>query len=281
MTDEGDTGSEIARRTPGERSERAREAGLRADTHPALLSLASWLRRRLPGDERFGDALSTTGEEPAQVVGRGVASLQPDRPSVVHELGLVGLQLWQSMSDSGARGRGERDVAIVFTDLVGFSSWALEAGDEAALELLREVVSAVEDETEARGGRIIKWLGDGSMSVFGDPKDAVDAALAASVRLRDIEVSGHSPRMRAGVHVGRPRKVGGDYLGIDVNVAARVADAARAEQLLVSETTFALLDGDAFEVGRSKTLRAAGAPKGFRVRAIKGHAPSTAGASPA
>ena len=41
--------------------------------------------------------------------------------------------------------------------------------------------------------------------------------------------------MRAGVHWGRPRKLGGDYLGVDVNIAARVGDAAKADQVLASD----------------------------------------------
>ncbi len=45
---------------------------------------------------------------------------------------------------------------------------------------------------------------------------------------------GYEPRVRAGVHCGRPRKLGGDYLGVDVNVAARLAQKAKAGEILVS-----------------------------------------------
>jgi class 3 adenylate cyclase len=55
-------------------------------------------------------------------------------------------------------------IAILFTDLVGFSAWALKAGDAAMLELLREVGTAQEAAGLARGGRIVKRLGDGLMS---------------------------------------------------------------------------------------------------------------------
>ena len=52
----------------------------------------------------------------------------------MRELGLGALQAWQALSEAQRRGRGRVDVAILFTDLVGFSSWALEAGDDAALD---------------------------------------------------------------------------------------------------------------------------------------------------
>ena len=75
---------------------RLRAAAMRTDTSPGLLTLVRRWRRRLPGDERFGDPLSTAGEAPVQVIARQVSALQPDRPSVAHEVGLGALQLWQS-----------------------------------------------------------------------------------------------------------------------------------------------------------------------------------------
>jgi hypothetical protein len=52
-----------------------------------LLRATRRLRRELPGDEEFGDPLSTAGRQPAEVLGRTVSSLQPDRKSVLTELG--------------------------------------------------------------------------------------------------------------------------------------------------------------------------------------------------
>ena len=114
---------------------RVRAAAVRADTQPRLLELARWLRRRLPGDDRFGDPLSTAGSEPAQVLARGVSALQPARESVAHELGLGALQLWQALSEASGRGRGTTDVALLFTDLVGFSSWALSIPSRPAASI--------------------------------------------------------------------------------------------------------------------------------------------------
>src|SRR5207249_3070930 len=103
------------------RLRRLREGAVRADSNPKTVSWIRRLRQRLPGDDRFGDALSTAGDEPAQVLARRASALHPEeRESAAHELGLTALQLWQSLSEKQGRGRGESEVALLFTDLVGF-----------------------------------------------------------------------------------------------------------------------------------------------------------------
>jgi adenylate cyclase len=238
------------------------------DSKPNLLALTRRLRQRLPGDEQFGDPLSTAGVTPVQVIARGVSALQPERASVAKELGLAGLQVWQSLSEATGRGRGDRELALMFTDLVGFSSWALEAGDAATLELLRAVGLAIENAVLANDGQIVKRLGDGVMATFSNAQNAVEAALDAQDALGAIEVGGYRPRMRAGVHWGRPRRLGGDYLGVDVNITARVADAAKANEVLVSESACQRLALDGLVTDRQKRLKAEGTPRGMRVVAV-------------
>jgi adenylate cyclase len=77
--------------------------------------------------------------------------------------------------------------------------------------------------------------------------------------------------MRAGVHWGRPRKLGGDFLGVDVNVAARVTDAAKAGQVLVSDALLPKLGDNGVRAGRAKRLRADGTPSGLRVAEVSRH----------
>ena len=248
-----------------ERAERLRRLAVQVDSHSSLLTAARRLRRRLPGDEQFGDALSTAGAEPVEVLGRRVSSLQPDRKSVLQELGLAGLQVWQSLSEATGRGRGDTEMAVMFTDLVGFSSWALKAGDGPALELLREVGSRVETAITRHEGRIVKRLGDGVMATFLAPQAAIEAALDAQAEVGEIEIGGYRPQMRAGVHWGSPRRLGGDYLGVDVNIAARVSDAAKAGQVLVSDALLSRVETEELRTGRAKRLRADGAPRDLQV----------------
>jgi adenylate cyclase len=249
----------------GERADRVRTAAVRADSHPAAVRAARWLRARLPGDERFGDPLSTAGRAPVEVLGREMSALEPPRPSAAHELGLGALQLWQGLSEASGRGRGTERVTLLFTDLVGFSSWALEAGDSNALELLRAVGAASDAAVARGGGTIVKRLGDGVMAAFPDAARAVDAAFETRQALARIEVAGHVPRMRFGVHSGRPRILGGDYFGVDVNVAARVMQAAGPGQVLVSEEACRELPPERFALSRAKRLKAPGAPADLHV----------------
>ena len=241
-----------------DRAVRLRRLAVQVDSQPSLLTAAQRLRRRLPGDERFGDPMSTAGAQPVEVVARRVSAMQPERKSVLQELGLGALQVWQSLSEAAGRGHGDQQMAVLFTDLVGFSSWALRAGDGLALELLREVGTSVEAAILRWRGRIVKRLGDGVMATFLTAPDAVEAALEARAAVAEIDIEGYRPRLRAGVHWGSPRRLGGDYLGVDVNVAARVADAAKADQVLVSDVLLAQLEpADAAELrtGRAKRLR--------------------------
>jgi len=251
-----------------DRISRLRAAMTRLDREPSLLSVARGIRRRLPGDERFGDPLSTAGRAPVEVIARNVSAFQPGRESLAKELGLSALQVWQSVSEATGRGRGDLEMALLFTDLVGFSSWALRAGDAAVLELLREVGTAVETAIARHDGRIVKRLGDGLMATFLSAEAAVDAALDAQDAVCEIQVDGYAPRMRAGIHWGQPRKLGGDYLGVDVNVAARVTAAAKAGQVLASDALLARIDRDGMQTGRTKRLRADGAPSDLRVARI-------------
>jgi adenylate cyclase len=248
---------------------RTRNALRRFDAQPALVAAAKAIRKRLPGDRDFGDPLSVAGSEPSHLLGQRLTALSAERPSALREVGFSAIQVWQALSESRGRGRGDEELAILFTDLVGFSSWALDAGDTMALELLRRVGLAIEPPIGAHGGRIVKRLGDGLMAVFPEPSGAVEAALDGCRALGDVDIAGHRPEMRAGVHVGRPRKLGGDYFGVDVNVAARVAEAAGGGEVLVSEAARERLDDDKVNLRRRWLFRAKGAPKDLKVYAAQ------------
>jgi adenylate cyclase len=253
VTSEGDESSGARRRLAA--------ALRRLESSPRALRVAKLGRELLPGDSRFGDPLSTAGREQPHVVGRRLAQVTEKRPGVLREFGLGALQVWQALSESSGRGRGDRELAIVFTDLVEFSDWALEAGDDAALELLRDVGEAIEPPVTANGGEVVKRLGDGMMAVFESPRNGLAAIDEARDRLARVEADGYEPRMRAGMHVGRPRRLGGDYLGIDVNVAARVTEEASADETIVSDRARELLGEEGIKFRRKRLFRVKGVPK--------------------
>jgi adenylate cyclase len=236
---------------------------------PRLLHAMKIARELLPGDSQYGDPLSTVGSEPRQLMARRLGELAADRPGILKEAGLSALQVWEAVAEGGGREEGSDRLAIVFTDLVGFSDWALEAGDDIALELLRGVAEAIEPPVVKHHGEVVKRLGDGMMAVFPDPDDAVAAVLEASARIGDVEVAGYRPRMRAGMHVGSPRRLGNDYLGVDVNVAARVADHASGDQFLISGDALEELDTETVSTRKKLRFRAKGVPSDVSVYAVK------------
>jgi adenylate cyclase len=243
----------------------------RAFNHdPRLVDAARRTREWALGSEQVGDRLSTARGRPSDLAVRQVAALAGDEPGVLGELGLTLAQAWQRLSESQGRGRGELDVAVLFTDLVGFSSWALQAGDELAIRLLREVSEATEPAITARGGEIVKRLGDGLMCAFADAASATAAALEACERTHAILIEGYSPRLRAGVHLGRPRRIGGDYLGVDVNIAARLAQAARPGEVLVSDRALRALDEQTIAAAVQRPFSAKGAPDDLGAHAVTG-----------
>ncbi len=155
-------------------------------------------------------------------------------------IGQVRWPLWMSSRPAN------REVTLVFTDLVGFSAWSLSAGDEAALKLLRRVSQVVEPPLLEAGGHIVKRMGNGIMAVFADPATAVRAAIAAREAVKAVDVDGYTPRMRVGVHTGRPQRIGSDWLGVDVNIAARVMARATKGELIVSQDTLERISDEEF-----------------------------------
>jgi adenylate cyclase len=236
---------------------------------PSLRNIAAWIDQRerahslvatvrqvLPGDSGFGDSLSTASSDPLHAAARRARTWSDRRRSVAAELGLAVLQVAEWLN-SDVRRSEPPALAIVFTDLVGFSSWALRAGDEESLELLREVDGVVTRAVEERGGQVVKRLGDGIMAAFEEPQAAVDAADEAVGEISGLDAPAYQPHLRAGVHVGSPQAIGGDYLGVDVNVAARLCEAAEADEVLVSEPVRDRVDGRFVPHGGDRELRGA------------------------
>jgi class 3 adenylate cyclase len=220
---------------------------LKSTNHsPAVIAFIKRARRALPGDPEFGDPLSAAGVGGPRAAARAADRLL-DRDAASREVSLAGLQVWQALTErvSGQPAYGE--VTLVFTDLVGFSDWSLRAGDDATLTLLRRVAQVTEPPLLAAGGHIVKRMGDGTMAVFSDAGTAVSAVLRALEAVRTVEVGGYTPHMRAGIHTGRPQRLGSDWLGVDVNIAARVMDRATKGGLVVSQSTLEQIGEDDFE----------------------------------
>jgi adenylate cyclase len=228
--------------------ERTERSGLPAwlknpNRNPAVIRAVRRARRLLPGDPDFGDPLSLSGLDGPTAAARAADRLLA-RQAASREVSLGALQVWQALTQRISGRPANREVTIMFTDLVGFSTWSLRAGDDATLRLLRRVAQVVEPPLLDAGGQIVKRMGDGIMAVFADPVTAVQAAITAREGLKDVAVEGYTPRMRVGMHTGRPQRIGADWLGVDVNLAARVMERATRGELVVSAATLERLTDD-------------------------------------
>lgn len=217
-----------------------------ANQRPDFIGVLRKAREQLPGDPSFGDPLSVSGPGGARAVARAADKLVGDTPSAAREIGFGALQVWQAMLERVGRGKGSQEVTIMFTDLVAFSSWSLSVGDEVTLEMLREVAKAIEPPIERRG-QVVKRMGDGVMAVFPSAERAVRAALQAKENLAEVNVRGYRPKMRIGLHTGSPREIGGDWLGVDVTVAARVMEAGGNGNTMISDATLRALPPETLE----------------------------------
>jgi adenylate cyclase len=142
---------------------------------------------------------------------------------------------------TGAEGRSP--CAIAFTDIVGFTEFTAERGDDGALALL-DLQERVVREALPSGARVVKELGDGLLLWFPHAVDALDACLDLRDRFED-EASEDLPLwVRIGMHWGSPSRRGDDLVGHDVNLAARIVEVAGPGELLVSEHVREAVDDD-------------------------------------
>src|SRR3954467_14939604 len=133
-------------------------------------------------------------------------------------------------------------VTFVFTDIEGSTRLLQELGDEGYGRVSGDHRRIVRETFGAREGREIDTQGDAFFFSFPRARDAVSAAVDAQRALRDHEwPQGKEVRVRMGLHTGEPHVGDEGYLGLDVVRAARISAAGHGGQVLISETTAALL----------------------------------------
>jgi len=143
-------------------------------------------------------------------------------------------------------------VTLLFTDIEGSTRLLHELGDGYgdALDDHRRVVRAA---CADHDGVEVDTQGDALFMAFARASDAAAAAVDAQRGLADGPV-----RVRMGLHTGEPRVTEEGYVGIDVHRGARIAAVGHGGQVLLSQTTHALVDHKTRDLGahRLKDLSA-------------------------
>lgn len=133
-------------------------------------------------------------------------------------------------------------VTFLFTDIQGSTRLLQDLGDEYPA-VQDEHATILRRAIEEGGGVVVRTEGDAFFAVFPTAVGAVRAASEAQRGLAAHRWShGGELRVRMGLHTGEGVLGGDDYVGIDVNRAARIAAAGHGGQILVSGPTRALVD---------------------------------------
>ena len=146
----------------------------------------------------------------------------------------------------GTQAVQRRLVAILSADVAGYSRLmgADEAGTLAALK--RHRAACVDPEIAARGGRIVKLMGDGALVEFASVVDAVECAVAIQQAMagRNAEVPEDKRiAFRIGVNLGDIIVEGDDIYGDGVNVAARIQEIAAPGGVAISGIAYDQIEG--------------------------------------
>jgi hypothetical protein len=132
-----------------------------------------------------------------------------------------------------------RLAAIVFTDIVGYSSM-MERDENIALamvQLQREILSPI---ISAHSGQWLKEMGDGTLSCFASASRAVLCAIEIQTQLKNIDQF----ELRIGIHLGDIVFSEQDVLGDGVNIASRIEAIAQPGGIAISGQVFDTLSSN-------------------------------------
>ena len=137
-------------------------------------------------------------------------------------------------------------VTLLFSDLRGSTALYERVGDAVAFNIVRDHFAFLATIVRDHNGAVVKTIGDAVMASFGDPVDAVQAALAMQARIADFNRGHGGDRIdrhltiKLGVHAGPSVMVSlndrMDYFGSTVNMAARLQGQSQGGDIVLSET---------------------------------------------
>jgi pimeloyl-ACP methyl ester carboxylesterase len=185
------------------------------------------------------------------------------------DYGGVADEIERFVTGGRVRERSDRVLAtVLFTDVVDSTRRAAQLGDAAWRALLERHNTTVREEVARSGGRVVKWLGDGTLSMFDGPARAVRCAIA----LRDTLAPAGLP-IRAGVHTGECETIGDDLGGVAIHIGARVSAEAGAGEIFVSSTVADLVMGSGLQFEERGLHELKGVPGVWRLFAVADERP--------
>jgi class 3 adenylate cyclase len=210
----------------------------------------------------------------------------------------TGRSRWDDASDKGSHrkpGHGHTElmsglpsgtVTFAFSDIEGSTSLLKALGDRYG-DVLSDHRRLMRESFTSQGGVEIDTQGDAFFFAFPRARDAVSAAVDAQrMHASHQWPGGHEVRVRMGLHTGEPAVGSEGYHGIDVVRAARLCTIGRGGQVVLSETTRALVgsslpDGVAVHMLGERRLKDIEQPERVFELDIDGAPTAAAAATPA
>lgn len=149
-------------------------------------------------------------------------------------------------------------VTMLFTDIMNSTEFYQQAGDEMAIGRVMNHFKIIQSIVAEERGGIVKTIGDSVMAVFREPVSALKAIERIQHIFSGSTSLGDSFKLKAGVHFGDCTAVNlngrTDYFGTTVNIAARLVDAAKEKEVILSEDFYNHPDVKLYLEKRGKAL---------------------------
>jgi adenylate cyclase len=141
----------------------------------------------------------------------------------------------------------DKELAIVFADVVGSTKLYESLGDDAARETVQRCVDCMKEATQEFGGEVIKTMGDEVMSTFPTADEAMNASCQMQQRITSGNFTGQDDvrvAIRIGCHFGHVVVEERDIFGAAVHTANRMTSQAKAGQIITTAGTIEMLSSD-------------------------------------
>ena len=140
--------------------------------------------------------------------------------------------------ESGNQDRPSALLTFHLVDIRGYTRYSAEHGDQAAARLSERFLSLCRDVVLTHGGDVFGSAGDQALAAFTSAHAALHAALALQSRLAEAQNTQPDVPLSAGIGLdtGEGIRIGHDYRGNAINLAARLCSLAGGGEIFASET---------------------------------------------
>lgn len=132
-------------------------------------------------------------------------------------------------------------VVIMFSDIVGFTTYVEHHGDQLAYERLKYHNQIIRNALRLHNGSEVKHLGDGFMASFTSAREALLCAAEIQSQLKALNDDPMPLQVRIGIHAGEPIHEQSDFIGRTVIMSQRIMDQAKGGQIYISEVVKTLV----------------------------------------